>query len=77
METHGLRTASSAGQVMDVYLQELMHDEDLLEVLGVSGAEAARCLLVLEALSVNALWDFGIPFEQVRPCQGQYADMQK
>lgn len=49
-----------------MYLKELLQDEELLALLGVSAQHAAQGLLLLEALSINALWDFGITFERVR-----------
>ena len=58
--------ASERNQQADVYSKELLQDEELLALLGVSAQHAAQGLLLLEALSINALWDFGIPFERVR-----------
>lgn len=48
-----------------MYLQALLEDDELLELLNASPEDVAQGLLVLEALSINALWDFGIPFQQV------------
>jgi hypothetical protein len=51
---------------VDAYLKELHEDRQLLELLDVKVEDAAVGMLLLEALCINALWDFGIVFEQVR-----------
>jgi hypothetical protein len=59
--------SQKAGGGVDPYLMELHEDRQLLELLDVKVEDAAVGMLLLEALSINALWDFGIVFEQVRP----------